>query len=773
MTSNQKQMETTYRSELSSIPLTTTMTQTSTISEYVSTDQTTLTQQLSSAYYSTDLSSNIFSETVPSTTNSLETNVQNVDSTTLNVTLNYIYTSVETTSSSSLSTEYFYSTMLTSTSVETVSDHYTTEEETTSSSSLSTEYIHSTTLTSLETTLLTSSSDVTLSSQELSTDVESTSLDSTLTTTSDDITSPDFSTSLQNQFHSSTMESSDESLTTTESSTAVTETSTLSVIVTSFFDKETKDDITEEHSSTMLLEIYVSSILYPSSLFNVSSTIFTHSLPPSYTPSSITITETDQLLSSEYFSVATTTSTIDPFTTLPSSISTFETTDLPTTSDITEESSMVTLSDEPFSSPLTTSYPDDTTPIEPIISSESSDTIYATSSTEIATSTSLDSTSVPFITTPEPLTTTVYWTEYISTPSSLEIISTTFPDTYYPSTAPFTSVVIPLKTRTDPPSTTTSSTSTTTTSTTTTTVERRRTRRRTTTHVISSSSTSATSTNVPQTTSSYNELVTSSTIFRRNSRLNSYQQQMVEYKPSFNTNSSNTLLSNELLNMLFNNTNNSSAEKLIFLNLFDLPPSSWNLSFTTNESILLDISLPPSSSPGTSDTTTNLTFTNVEANRFSTNIVGLPVNLQVDHIQTKQFSLAMNLTNDQSNQSSSDVVIGRIKSETFELNITKSDNMNVHVQQVDSETAELFFDSQFCTNESNLQINLNLSKNGNFLFFFCFVFQIIFKELFVMVIDHHFVLDLFLLEYICSNNPVILINHLHYFLIYVKDKIHV
>ena len=72
----------------------------------------------------------------------------------------------------------------------------------------------------------------------------------------------------------------------------------------------------------------------------------------------------------------------------------------------------------------------------------------------------------------------------------------------------------------------------------------------------------------------------------------------------------------------------------------------------------------------------------------------------------------MNLAHNQTNQSLSDVVIGHIKSEQFELNITKSDNMNIHVEQVDSETAELFFDSQFCTNESNLQINLNISKNG-------------------------------------------------------------
>ena len=60
----------------------------------------------------------------------------------------------------------------------------------------------------------------------------------------------------------------------------------------------------------------------------------------------------------------------------------------------------------------------------------------------------------------------------------------------------------------------------------------------------------------------------------------------------------------------------------------------------------------------------------------------------------------------------SDVIIGHVRSEQFELNLTKSDNMHVHVQQVDSATAELFLDSNFCTNESSLEINLNLSKNG-------------------------------------------------------------
>ena len=129
---------------------------------------------------------------------------------------------------------------------------------------------------------------------------------------------------------------------------------------------------------------------------------------------------------------------------------------------------------------------------------------------------------------------------------------------------------------------------------------------------------------------------------------------MVIIKPSLNT---NTLLSDELFKSLFNSTTNSSTEKLIYFNLNDLPPSTWNISLQTIESILLDIALPAPTYPFNANTTTNLTITNVEANRFSTNIVGVPLNLQVDQINTKQFSLAMNLTNNQTNQSSSDVVI--------------------------------------------------------------------------------------------------------------------
>jgi hypothetical protein len=180
------------------------------------------------------------------------------------------------------------------------------------------------------------------------------------------------------------------------------------------------------------------------------------------------------------------------------------------------------------------------------------------------------------------------------------------------------------------------------------------------------------------------------------------------------------VITNDLLNQIFKNistSTNSTAEKSIFFNLIDLPPSSWNLSLNTNESIFLNVALPSPNYPSYSNATTNLTFTNIEANRFSTNIIGIPVNLQVDRVQTKQFSLTMNATDNNPNRNSSvqhfsDVIIGHVRSEQFELNLTKSDNMHVHVQQVDSSTAELYLDSNFCTNESSLEINLNLSKNG-------------------------------------------------------------
>ena len=106
----------------------------------------------------------------------------------------------------------------------------------------------------------------------------------------------------------------------------------------------------------------------------------------------------------------------------------------------------------------------------------------------------------------------------------------------------------------------------------------------------------------------------------------------------------------------------------------------------------------------------------------------MPIHLQVDRVETKQFSLQINATHQNSsenetNKSISDIVIGHVKSEQFQLNLTKSDNMHVYVKEVDSATAEVYLDSNFCTNESSLEINLNLKKNGKnknkYFFFFC------------------------------------------------------
>ncbi|CAF3795521.1 unnamed protein product, partial [Adineta steineri] len=200
------------------------------------------------------------------------------------------------------------------------------------------------------------------------------------------------------------------------------------------------------------------------------------------------------------------------------------------------------------------------------------------------------------------------------------------------------------------------------------------------------------------------------------------QQQTIVIKPPIPKNDSNIFFSNDYLNQIFQNLSaltNSSDDKFIYLNLIDHPPSSWNLSIKSNESITLDIALPLSTN---STSRTNLTFGNIEANRFSTNIIGKPINLHVDRVHTKEFLLKMNNTNDDDDddmksnnhqsQQLSDVIIGHVKSEKFQLNFTKSDKMHVYVYQVDSATAELYFDSSFCTNDSSLEINLNLSENG-------------------------------------------------------------
>ena len=154
---------------------------------------------------------------------------------------------------------------------------------------------------------------------------------------------------------------------------------------------------------------------------------------------------------------------------------------------------------------------------------------------------------------------------------------------------------------------------------------------------------------------------------------------------------------------------------MLSLNLTNLPTSTWNLSFQTNQTIHLDVLLP---STITSNQTTNLSFPTIEVNGFHTKIVGTPMNLEFDRIETKEFSLNMNITEkakfaNGSNQSPSDVVIRHVKSEQFELNLTKSSDMHLLVEKVDSATADVFLDSQFCSNDSSLQINLNLSKSGS------------------------------------------------------------
>jgi hypothetical protein len=814
---------------------------TSEMSEQTSTDQTTLrilstehltpipsdstlsAEHINYSTEPTEIVSNDYSTSIGETTLSTDLpNRYSQFSTSTTQELDEEKSTFASTFSTEDSTEYLHSSISTGTSLEAtrmtspfdlVQSTFLSSEKSSTIDSTSSSYETSTILIENSTPFFNINNEHT-TVQSLSTDVESISLDTTLSTTSEylsDVTVPHFSTpldlstsqindmiistnplettSIQNQFHSSTIESSSNNISddlydgspmTTDSSINPVQTSTSSITVTDFIDKETEDGINQMHSSPMLVEVNVSSTLHSSSPFILSSTTFIPSpssqsppsLHPSFVYSSPTSTELNRLLLSKHFSETTTMST--PFTTLSSSISTLQTTDLATTSDVPEQSSMITLS----SSPLITSYPDYTSSVTYAMSSESTTTDYPMLSTTIISSTILDSTTTvqteePSTTTDyEMLTTTIvsstildstttvqtdepstlllkttddeetsaitdslpfetisgssitdgYPDEYTSTQSSLEIASTIFPDIYTFQTEHPTPVIIPPK----PPSNrpprrkTSESTTSSTTTPTTTTKNPYRTRKQKTTSLILPSSTTTTtttttttSTALVQITSIFEEFSTSSPIPFRHSKLNSLQQQQViVIKPSLNTNSSNILLSNELLDTLINSITNSSNEKFIIFNLVDLPPSSWNISLNTNQSVLLDIVLPPALYPSSLNTTTNLTITNVDANRFATNIFGVPLHLQVDQIQTKQFSLAMNLTNNHSNQSLSDVVIGHIRSEQFELNITKSDNMNLHVQQVDSETAELFFDSKFCTNESNLQINLNISKNG-------------------------------------------------------------
>ena len=54
------------------------------------------------------------------------------------------------------------------------------------------------------------------------------------------------------------------------------------------------------------------------------------------------------------------------------------------------------------------------------------------------------------------------------------------------------------------------------------------------------------------------------------------------------------------------------------------------------------------------------------------------------------------------------VVIGHTNSDYFQMNLIKTDEINLQRQQIDSATAELFFYDQFCRNESDMEIDLHL-----------------------------------------------------------------
>ena len=179
--------------------------------------------------------------------------------------------------------------------------------------------------------------------------------------------------------------------------------------------------------------------------------------------------------------------------------------------------------------------------------------------------------------------------------------------------------------------------------------------------------------------------------------------------PAIKSNRPSAPMPEDLSHTLFQSNASSPSHRHVHIDLIDRPPTSWNLSFQTNDSILLDIVLPVATDLST---VPNLTLSNIHADRFAATIVGSSVNLQVDDIQTKDFSLAVNLTNNGSAEQPSEVIIGHVKSDQFHLTLTKSNKMNVQVAQVDSATAELYFDEGFCSNDSNVQINLNLSQNG-------------------------------------------------------------
>ena len=195
------------------------------------------------------------------------------------------------------------------------------------------------------------------------------------------------------------------------------------------------------------------------------------------------------------------------------------------------------------------------------------------------------------------------------------------------------------------------------------------------------------------------------------------EQGTVVIIPPLSGNRSTTLLSNDIFHAQ-SRSRNDSTEKAIHIDLTQSPPSAWNLSFHSNESVFLDVALPPSTYFSHSNVTTHLTFKNITAHRWKTHIYGVPVHVQMDRVEAKEFALDMNATDNRRSLSSvtqrhsSNVTIDHVISDQFRLNLIKSDHMHVNVKQVDSMTAELFFDDHFCSNDSSLQINLNLSKNG-------------------------------------------------------------
>ncbi|CAF3583619.1 unnamed protein product [Didymodactylos carnosus] len=170
----------------------------------------------------------------------------------------------------------------------------------------------------------------------------------------------------------------------------------------------------------------------------------------------------------------------------------------------------------------------------------------------------------------------------------------------------------------------------------------------------------------------------------------------------------------ELLSSLLA-SDNATSSKIIKLDLNNVKSPTWKISLKSNLSFSLLINLPEIPLNDTKSQPMNLTFADIDAVRFETNIVGSSANVDLQRIETKQFAFSMDSSNLTRNTS---VIFGHVKSDKFLLNLTKSNetesgNMNVEVRQVDSSTAELFLSGDFCTNENGLQINLNLTQNGS------------------------------------------------------------